>query len=53
MLTTELGMGHANQMILPSFVYPRRHGRIEIPFGENQWVGAHGKHPYSVLQING
>jgi hypothetical protein len=53
MLTTELGMGQANQKLLPSFVYPRRHSRIEIPFGENQWVGARGKRPYSMLQSNG
>jgi hypothetical protein len=38
MLTIELGMGQANQKLLPSFVYPQRHSRIEIPFGEiNGW----------------
>jgi hypothetical protein len=46
-------MGQANQKLFPSFVYPWRHNRIEIPFEENQWVVARGKGPYSVLQCNG
>jgi hypothetical protein len=53
MLTIELGMGQANQRLLPSFVYPQRHIRIEIPFGNNQWIGARGKRSCSVLQSNG
>jgi hypothetical protein len=53
MLTTELGMGQVNQKLLPSFIYPQRHSRIKIPFGENHWVGARGKRLCSVLQSNG
>jgi hypothetical protein len=49
----ELGMGQANQKLLPTSIYPLRHSWIEIPFGENQWVGARGKRPYSMLHSNG
>jgi hypothetical protein len=45
-------MGQASQKLLPSSVYLWGHSRIDFPFEERQWVGAHGKRPYSVLQNN-
>jgi hypothetical protein len=45
-------MGQVSQRLLPSFVYLRGHSRIDFPFEERQWVGAHGKRPYSVMQSN-
>jgi hypothetical protein len=45
-------MGQASQKLLPSFVYLRGHSQIDFPFEECRWMGAHGKHPYFVLQSN-
>lgn len=43
-------MGQANQKLLLSSVYPRRRSHIEIPFKENELMGAHGKRPYTVYR---
>jgi hypothetical protein len=45
-------MGQVSQKLLPSSIYLWGHSQIDFSFEEHQWVGAHGKRPYSVLQSN-